>query len=128
MEGLNGDMRKTQVILGNPPSKSNCYMIVKFGNKASLAKTTALKQYEKDFFIQCGEYRNENIEGYFEFYVKVFFKSQRSDLDNSLKCILDCLQTCKAIKNDNKCVKIIAEKYLDKTNPRIEFELVQIKM
>lgn len=115
-----------QIIKGNIPSKSNCYKIVSSNGHASLAKTKALKQYEKDFFIQCGEYRNKNIEGYFELYVKVFYQSQRQDLDNSLKAILDCLQLCKAIKNDNKCVKIVAEKFLDKADPRIEFEIKEI--
>ena len=117
-----------QIILGNPPSKSNCYRIVFFNGHASLAKTKALKQYEKDFYIQCNEYRDRNIEGYFEFHIKVFFQSQRQDLDNSMKILLDCCQSCSAIKNDNKCVKIVAEKYLDKNNPRVEFEIKEVKL
>ncbi len=122
-----------QVILGNVPSKSNCYKIIALKRKdgklaGSLAKTEALKRYECNFFIQCNHYRKkETITGYFEFYVDVFYPSQRSDLDNSLKIILDCLQgKVAAIKNDNKCVKIVAHKYLDKKNPRIEFELKPI--
>lgn len=112
-----------QTIYGNTPSKSNCYRIVTINGHGSLAKTPALKKYENDFFIQCNQYRNANISGYFELHIKVFYPSQRSDLDNSLKIILDCLQRVKAIKNDNKCVKILAEKYLDKSNPRIEFKI-----
>jgi Holliday junction resolvase RusA-like endonuclease len=112
-----------QTIFGNTPSKSNCYKIITLGKHASLAKTPALKQYENDFFIQCNHYRNANIKGYFEFYVDVFYPSQRSDLDNSLKVVLDCLQKVKAIDNDNKCVKIVAQKFLDKLNPRIEFRI-----
>jgi Holliday junction resolvase RusA-like endonuclease len=50
----------------------------------------------------------------------------RSDIDNSLKVQLDCLQKCKAIKNDNLCVKIVAEKFVDKENPRVEFKIVTI--
>lgn len=120
-----------QVILGNVPSKSNCYKIITLKRKdgklaGSLAKTEALRLYESNFFIQCNQYRNKIINGYFEFYIDVFYPSQRSDLDNSLKIILDCLQNIKAIKNDNKCVKIVANKYLDKQNPRIEFELKPI--
>jgi len=34
---------------------------------------------------------------------------------------------CNAIKNDRNCVKIVAEKFIDKFNPRIEFELIEIK-
>lgn len=121
---------ETQTILGNTPSKSNCYKIVtlrgKKGLYSSLGKTSALEKYEKNFYIQCDKYRNKRITGYFELYVKVFYPSQRSDLDNSLKVILDCLQYVKAIENDNKLVKVLAEKYLDKNNPRIEFHIEEI--
>jgi Holliday junction resolvase RusA-like endonuclease len=115
-----------QTIFGTVPSKSNCYKIIKLGNHASLAKTSALKKYENDFFIQCNHYRNANIDGYFEFYIDVYYPNQRSDLDNSLKAVLDCLQKVKAITNDNKCCKIVANKFLDKLNPRIEFEIKKI--
>jgi Holliday junction resolvase RusA-like endonuclease len=56
----------------------------------------------------------------------VYYESQKPDLDNALKIVLDCLQGCKAIKNDRNCVKIIAQKFIDKTNPRIEFELNEV--
>lgn len=90
-----------------------------------LYKTSALKKYEEDFFIQCNHYRNANITGYFELHLKVFYPNQRADLDNSLKVVLDCLQRVKAIPNDNKCCKIVAEKYLDIKEPRIEFEIIK---
>lgn len=115
-----------QVIHGNPPSKSNCYRIITINGHGSLAKTPALKKYENDFYIQCNHYRNKSIYGYFELHIQVFYPNQRADLDNSLKCVLDCLQKVKAIENDNKCVKIVAEKYLDKANPRIEFTIKEI--
>lgn len=115
-----------QTIFGTIPSKSNCYKIITLGGHGSLAKTPAMKKYENDFFIQCNHYRNKNIQGYFEIYVDVFYPNQRSDLDNSLKVCLDCLQKVNAIDNDNKCVKIVAQKFLDKNNPRIEFELVEL--
>jgi Holliday junction resolvase RusA-like endonuclease len=110
-----------QVIQGNCPSKSNCYIIVGHG----LIKSKKLREYEELFYIQCNQYRNANIDGYFELHIDVYYPSQRSDLDNSLKVVLDCLQRVKAIENDNKCVKIIACKFLDKINPRIEFSLLR---
>jgi Holliday junction resolvase RusA-like endonuclease len=115
-----------QVILGSCPSKSNCYRIIKIGNIYSLGKTNTLKKYEKDFYIQCNVYRDANIEDYFELYMDVFYPNQRSDLDNSLKVVLDCLQKVKAIKNDNKCTKIMVRKFLDKDNPRVEFILKKV--
>jgi Holliday junction resolvase RusA-like endonuclease len=114
--------RIRQVIHGVCPSKSNCYRIGAYG----LFKTDALKKYEDAFFIQCNHYRNANITSYFEIHVDVFYPNERSDLDNAMKVILDCLQRTKTIKNDNRCVKIVAQKFKDKEKPRIEFEIVRV--
>lgn len=113
---------KIELIRGVCPSKSNCYRI---GDR-SLYKTKSLTDYENNFYIQCRHYRNANIQGYFELHVKVFYPNQRADLDNAMKIILDCLQKVRAIKNDNKLVKLIAEKFLDTKDPRIEFYLKAI--
>lgn len=116
-------------ILGNTPSKSNCYKVIKINGVGSLGKTGRLKQYEKDFFIQIPpKYRRLDITGYFEFEIDVFYPSQRADLDNSLKVVLDCLQKAKVIRNDNKCVRIVANKALDKNNPRVEFVIKKVEM
>jgi Holliday junction resolvase RusA-like endonuclease len=116
-----------ETIRGTTPSKSNCYRIIKIGRISKLGKTDALEAYENSFYIQCsGKYRNLKIKGYFEYYCRVYYPSQRSDLDNSLKVQLDCLQHTKTIVNDNKCVKIVAEKFVDPDNPRVEFKIVTI--
>lgn len=111
------------IILGNTPSKSNCYKIIKLGKHSSLAKTPALKKYEDNFYMQVGKYRGAMIDEFFEFEIDVYYPSNRADLDNSLKVVLDCLQRSKVIKNDNKCTKIVARKFIDKNNPRIEFTI-----
>ena len=116
-----------QVIHGTCPSKSNSYKIIKIGNIYSLGKTPTLKKYEQDFYIQCNVYRDANIDGYFEFYMDVYYPNQRSDLDNSAKVVLDCLQKSKAIINDNKCVKLVLRKFLDKEKPRIEFVIKKVE-
>lgn len=111
------------IVYGNVPSKSNCYKIIKLGGRCSLAKNKDLKLYESAFGLQLPELKT--IESAFGIIVEVYYDSRRPDLDNSLKIILDCLQQFGAIKNDNKCVEIAARKYLDKKNPRIEFELYE---
>jgi len=118
-------MKHEVVIYGSVPSKSNSYKIITIGGHASLGKTKAMKDFEQRFYLQCG-YRNRNIQGFFELYADVYFQSNQPDLDNSLKGLLDCLQGCKAIKNDRNCVKIVANKFIDKQNPRIEFTLVEV--
>jgi Holliday junction resolvase RusA-like endonuclease len=129
-EGKQLSIGERQVMYGTVPSKSNSYRIITFKSKdpnknghASLTKTTALKQYENDFYIQCNKYRNANIEGYFHFEMDVYYPNQRSDLDGSLKCVMDCLQKVNAFPNDNKCTRIVLNKYLDKSNPRVEFTI-----
>lgn len=114
---------KKEIIYGNTPSKSNCYRI---GHKM-LYKTPSLKKYENSFFMQLsGELRNKMITEYFELHIDVYYPSGRADLDNSLKIVLDCLQKAGAIKNDNKCCKIIAQRFIDKKEPRIEFNLLEL--
>lgn len=115
-----------QTIKGIVPSKSNCYKIITISGHGSLCKTKALKDYEQSFYLQCDKYRNANITGLFEIVLDVYYPSNRSDLDNSLKCVMDSLEKVKAIENDNKCVRITASKYIDKENPRIEFILTEI--
>ena len=114
------------IIKGVAPSKSNCYKIIKLGNRCGMAKQKKLYDYENSFSIQMSEYNYKLIEGEFKFEVDVYYPNRRSDLDNSLKSTLDCLQKCKAIKNDNKCLEIIARKHLDKENPRIEFTITEL--
>lgn len=115
-----------QTIKGTVPSKANQYKVVALRGHGALAKKKSLVQYEESFYMQVGEYRNLGIAGMFEFHCRVYYPSMRSDIDNALKVVLDCLQKTKTISNDNKCVKIVAEKFIDKANPRIEFRLVTI--
>lgn len=118
-------MEHEQIILGSPPSKSNQYKVITLKGHGSLAKTPALKEYEKKFFLSCG-YRNREIKGFFELYIDVYFSSNRPDLDNALKSTLDCLQSCHAITNDRNCVKIVANKFVDPVKPRIEFTIKEV--
>ena len=115
------------IIAGNVPSKSNQYKVIKLGNKCSLGKQSQLKSYENSFKLQMLNYTYELIESNFKFVIDVYYDSRRPDLDNSLKVVLDCLQKAQAIKNDNKCLEIIAKKHLDKEKPRIEFEIIPIQ-
>lgn len=115
----------TQTILGKIPSKSNCYKIVTINGHSSLSKSKALKEYEKQFYIQCST-REKMIEGYFKLTIDVYYENMRPDLDNSFKICLDMLQACRVIKNDRQCVEINARKLVDKSNPRIEFTIEEI--
>ncbi len=109
-------------ILGQVPSKSNGY---KIGNNR-LYKSKELKEYEQRFIWQYAAATGRQIETIkekFAIEILVYFQSNRSDLDNSSKIILDCLQNCKAIENDRLCHELHMVKFIDKENPRIEFQI-----
>lgn len=55
------------------------------------------------------------------------YRPQRSgDLDNRIKVVLDTLQGV-AYKNDSQIVRIVANRYDDKHNPRVEVTLCAIE-
>lgn len=114
-------------IHGKTPSKSNSYKIITIGGHSSLAKAKALKEYERAFYLQC-PFRGIDIQYYFAIEVKVFHESNRPDLDNAMKILLDCLQSCKVIRNDRYCTEIHAYKFVDKTNPRVEITIKEIEL
>lgn len=116
-----------QTIYGKLPSKSNAYKIITLYGHGSLAKQKVLKEYEKNFYLQCG-LRGAKINGFFKLTVDVYHENMRPDLDNGMKILLDCLQGCKAVKNDRNCVEIHARKLIDKNNPRVEFVIDEIKI
>lgn len=113
-------------IFGQVPSKSNSYRIVNIGGHGTLARSETLVRYATSFYMQMGHYRKLGIAGLFELYVDVYFTTMGHDLDNSLKVLLDCLQKGGAIRNDNRCVKIVARKFIDRRNPRVELRMVEL--
>ena len=106
-------------ILGQVPSKSNGYRI---GNNR-LFKTVQLKEYEVSFEWQIRKHKGQMITEPFEIWIDVYFQSNRSDLDNAAKVILDCLQSTGIIENDRLCSVLVMRKHIDKLDPRIEIEL-----
>ena len=112
-------------ILGQVPSKSNGY---KIGNNR-LYKSKELTEYEKRFtwLLALAKGKpSEPIKEKFSIEIHVYFQSNRSDLDNAAKIILDCLQTSGVIENDRLCHRLLMYKFVDKENPRIDFEIKPI--
>ena len=112
-------------IYGDVVSKSNQYRIITINGHASLKKSDAVKEFEKKFYLQ-NPLRNANITGFFEIYLDAYFSSNRKDLDGAFKLVLDTLQSSGTIKNDRNCVRIVANKFIDKISPRIEFTIVEV--
>ena len=116
----------TEIILGQVVAKANNYMAVpaKDGEKR-IIKNDKVRSYEASFKAQCKVYKGRNIDKPFVLYIAVYFRDERADLDNSLKTILDCLQMCDAITDDNLCYKIVAEKRIDTKQPRVQFGIIE---
>ena len=112
-----------ETIYGQVIGKSNNYIIGNSGESRHIIKNPQIREYESIFARQCKLYRDKRISGRFTLFVAVYQSSIRYDLDNSLKTVLDCLQMVNAITNDSQCFKIVAEKRLDKVNPRVVFSI-----
>ena len=111
-------------ILGQAPSKSNCYGVRCIGRNASMYKKTAVKKYEKSFISQIpAKYLNKNIEYFMKVEIDCYYDSRRPDLDNSAKVILDCLQAAGVIKNDNKVYELNMTKNVRSGGSRVDIRI-----
>lgn len=108
-------------IKGQVPSKSNGYRIA----RNRLFKSQELRQYEESFSWQSAKVLQE-FHDKFGITLTVYFQSNRSDLDNAAKVILDCLQKSGIIKNDRNCWQLQMTKQIDKLNPRVEILIYKI--
>lgn len=112
-------------IKGQVPSKSNGYRI----SNNRLFKSKELNEYEGEFARQLAkEYKITGIayENKFGVSMRIFFQSNRSDLDNAAKVILDCLQSNSVVKNDRNCWQLQMTKEIDKLNPRVEIFIYEL--
>lgn len=116
-----------ETIYGQCVAKANHYLAVPGQGGRRIIKDERLRAYEQSFRSQCRIYKGKGINTPFRLMIDVYHSSQRFDLDNSLKTILDLLQDVGAISNDNLCIGIQATKHIDRSNPRIVFALEEVE-
>ena len=119
-----GDALTWETIYGQVVGKANNYMVANSGGSRHIIKNDRIRQYERSFIQQCRIYKDRHINSRFTLYINVWQSSQRYDIDNSIKTILDCLQYVGAITNDSLCCSIVANKYVDARRPRITFAIL----
>ena len=119
-------MEVVEIIYGQVIAKANHYQAVpdKDGGRR-IIKDERIRAYERSFMEQCRLYRNRHISNRFKLFARVYHSTERYDLDNSLKTLLDCLQMAGAITDDKLCFRIDAEKFIDRYRPRVEFAIVE---
>ena len=100
-------------ILGEPASKANSRRLVFIGGKPRFIKSKKALLYSRDFDLQC-PVRKNLFEEDLSIAIKIYYKTRRPDLDESL--ILDLLQG-KVFKNDRSIKSKYVEHGLDKEHP-----------
>lgn len=113
---------ETETIYGNAVGKKNHYSAAtRKDGTAYIYKDDVLKAYEAEFCRQCSLYKEKRISAPFTLYLGWYTDSTRQDIDNVLTSVLDCLQSCGAIANDQLCRKVVAERRPAKGKPRVQF-------
>ena len=116
------------VAFGQVPAKSNHYSIraPKKGMPFTI-KTPELKDWEKNFAAQVtANAKNQQISNQVRITLRVWFRSQASDLDNAAKGILDGLQKASVIVNDNRVKELHMFKDVDPSRPRVEITVEEL--
>ena len=113
-KGLDNDLCEFTIV-GEPASKANSRRLVKIHGKFAFIKSKKAIDYSKNFELQCPTY-DTLYEEDLAIALKIFYKSKRPDLDESL--ILDLIQG-KVYKNDRSIKIKYVEWGLDRQSPRI---------
>tara|TARA_R100000306_G_scaffold60629_1_gene61165 strand:- start:1126 stop:1596 length:471 start_codon:yes stop_codon:yes gene_type:complete len=113
-KGLDNDLCEFTIV-GEPASKSNSRRLVLIKGRPAFIKSKKAIDYSKTFALQCPTYETLYEED-LVIALKIFYKSKRPDLDESL--ILDLIQG-RVYKNDRSIKIKYVEWGLDRQFPRI---------
>jgi len=113
-KGLDNDLCELTIV-GEPASKANSRRLVSINGRPAFIKSKKAIEYSKFFEMQC-PLSDTLYEEDLAIALKIYYKSKRPDLDESL--ILDLLQG-KVYKNDRSIKLKYVEWGLDRQFPRI---------
>lgn len=112
-------------ILGEPASKANSRQIVRFGKRLASIKSLKARNYEKSAQLQIPASARQMLEGPVCVTIRIFYASQRLDLDESV--ILDVMQARDGVRGVYVNDRQVREKHIyhsiDKENPRAEIQV-----
>lgn len=118
-------MKRTYIVTGKPATKKTSQRIVK--NKAGrsfIIPSKLTSDWNREAIRQLkAQHRGEPLTGEVVARYDVYRGARRGDLSNFISAIDDALQAAGVIGNDNQIVAIIANKLLDRENPRVEIVL-----
>ena len=104
-----------------PPSLNRMYRTV--GGRMLISADG--RAFKKEVAAICLVNRIKPLEGDICVNIEVFRPQKRGDLDNFFKGLLDSLNGI-GWKDDSQIKRIIAERFEDKTNPRVEIEITAL--
>ena len=111
------------LIYGQCASKSNSRRIVMRGRKPISIKSASAFEFAQAFEQQCPQF-DEPMTGDLKLDCTIYYRSRRSDLDDTLVC--DLLQKCGVIKNDRQIQHKVLRCGIDKHRPRVEITLTHM--
>lgn len=124
-------MKISFVILGEPASKANSRQLVTLARRPAFIKSRKARGYERDALLQIPPQCRRRLEGPVKLTARIYYASERPDLDESL--ILDVLQDQYVGMGKNRALiqagvyrndRQVREKHIyhaiDRANPRAE--------
>jgi hypothetical protein len=112
----------SQIIFGEPASKSNSRRVVRFGSMSRLIKSQKALDYSDTFKQQCRQL-SKLMTGDLRITLCIYYASRRPDLDETL--ILDLMQGL-IYENDRQVKERHTYWGLDPENPRTEILVEKI--
>jgi Holliday junction resolvase RusA-like endonuclease len=112
-----------KLTLPYPPSSNRYWRMDKRGFNYVSAEARKYKTAVHEIAALAGVVP---LEGAVSLQVDVYRPQRSGDLDNRLKICLDCCQGLLFV-NDNQVVKIVMRRFEDKTNPRLEISVSEVK-
>jgi crossover junction endodeoxyribonuclease RusA len=107
------------VTLPYPPSANNYWRSVVIRGRVRVLVSSEARKYKKACEAPLRRAFPSMIEGPIWIDVRVYRPIRRGDLGNRIKVLEDAMQGF-AYANDDQIVKISAERFDDKLNPRVE--------
>lgn len=104
-----------------PPSLNTIYATYR-GRRILSARG---REYKADVLALCFANRVKPIAGDIAIEIKAYRPRKIGDLDNLQKIIFDSLKGS-AFFDDKQIVRIVAERFDDKSNPRVEIEISKV--
>ena len=104
-------------LIGQLPAKKNSWKMGKYGIYQS--KTKEIDGFILQLKTQMVDRSALPLKGRCSLNLSLW-QSDRTDLDGQITTLADILQTAGIVENDRQIKHIVAEKFIDNKNPRIE--------